>query len=739
MVTNPENVVSTSKSDNRRPFEAFIEITQLQYNREYLLGIDILDDPSPNGQYTQATKVNLIKIGHSRSDENKDASCPGSYRETLTFDDSYLIGSGSDKSGLQIEIVTTGVQTQGSKNLYCTYRTTLDLQRGGVGWRKGDKIRVSQAGVKGTVPADKDDIYYEIEVTEHKTVYSPSQYPITGVTTPSSGDEVATVFDVLEQMKEKIFNQTPLLKAKIDIIGNGLYIHHNEPFTVTTSENDLMNILTTTDESLDNPYVVVNNVSRLPIECKNDLIAKVANAFSDDDDYFVQFKSNYGEARKDEVAAASGYWEEIAEPASNTILNSGTMPHAIIFARRDGQPCFVVSAVDYKDRTCGTDDLNPSFVDSPISNVHFYRNRLVFLSQENVIMSKAGDLFNFFPTSAIGVSADDPIDVSVSTNYSSVLKDAIVINSGMVLFSKYQQFRLDTSNDILSPATAKITEISRYEFDTASRPVALGTNIGFMGLSTTHSTFYELTNVFDQGPVDVIERSKIVSKSIPDNLDLVAESKEANVVFFGKFNDNNIWGYRYFKEGNQNSVKSAWFRWEIPGTLVQHFIIDGDYFVIVDIGNTSRYLRLKLDALPDEGPFVDLWQLDTDVAEQKYNCRIDFPTINVMKTEQQAFRADTTSSLIVHRTNWNFADIGAYNFIIKRDGLDDYNVLYESTPADNYEAGADPLVTEIERTVPVYTRNTSLDISLESDYPLPLVLRSMRWEGDYNTRYYKRV
>ena len=89
--------------------------------------------------------------------------------------------------------------------------------------------------------------------------------------------------------------------------------------------------------------------------------------------------------------------------------------------------------------------------------------------------------------------------------------------------------------------------------------------------------------------------------------------------------------------------------------------------------------------------------------------------------------------------NFNFADIGTYEFLIKRDGLDDYKVLYESRYMDAYKAGEDPLVTEVERAVPVYTRNTSLNVSLETDYKHPMVLRSMRWEGDYNQRYYKRV
>jgi hypothetical protein len=103
------------------------------------------------------------------------------------------------------------------------------------------------------------------------------------------------------------------------------------------------------------------------------------------------------------------------------------------------------------------------------------------------------------------------------------------------------------------------------------------------------------------------------------------------------------------------------------------------------------------------------------------------------------YHSDTTASLIVHRINYNFADIGSYYFDIKRDGMDDYSNLYESRYMDKYLADAPPVIPEVERTIPVYTRNTALDITLRSDFPHPLVLFSSRWEGDYNQRYYKRV
>jgi len=743
VLTNPEIPVSMNRNRNERPYEAFIEVTQLAYAREYLLGVDIIDDPGTSS-YKVASRVNIVEVDNSRTDDNKEPSCPGTYREIVTLDKSFLVGSagGRDPADLVVEIETTGVQTQGSKRLYCTYNHRVSIVNGGRDWRKGDQVRIYQSG--GSTPADDNDIGYLIEIDEVDTIFSPSQNPITGVLTPSTGDTQTTIGAVLQDMRAAIADQSPISINDIEIVGSGLYITHPKPFTVTTSETDLMNILTNTEEIEENPYVVVNNVSRLPIECKNGVIAKVSNAFSDDDDYWVQFKSSHGEADNN-TPAASGYWEEVAEPGGEVTFNSSSMPHVIIFARNNGKPAFIVSAVKWNERTCGSEELNPSFVDNPITNVLFYRNRLTFLSQENVIMSKAGDLFNFFPTSAIGVSADDPIDISVSTSFSSVLQDGIVINNGMVLFSKYQQFLLNTSNDILSPNTAKISEISRYEFETTSRPFALGTNIGFVGPSAQTSAFYELTNVFNEGPVDVIERSKIVSRSIPQKINLIAESKETGVVFFGTFLSNEIWGFRYFKEGNQNEVQSTWFRWTLPYPLVNHYIIDGTYYAIVDRSGGSTFLRLKLDSLPTQGPFRDLWSDDPDFAEfaRPYTTKIEFPTINVLKAEQQSYRADTTASLVVHRMNFNFADVGTYQFNIDRNnyktGIDDYEILYESRPMDDYEADEDPLVSEVERIVPVYTRNTNLNVELETFYEHPMILRSMRWEGDYNPRYYKRV
>ena len=131
---------------------------------------------------------------------------------------------------------------------------------------------------------------------------------------------------------------------------------------------------------------------------------------------------------------------------------------------------FTVSPIDWEPRLVGDETTNPrpSFAPNsedetdarPINKILFYRNRLVFLSDENVIMSRASDFFNLWVKSALNIAAVDPIDVAVSNTYASVLTDGVVMSTGLILFSEFQQFLLRTENDVLSPTSIKVSTLS---------------------------------------------------------------------------------------------------------------------------------------------------------------------------------------------------------------------------------------------------------------------------------------
>ena len=58
---------------------------------------------------------------------------------------------------------------------------------------------------------------------------------------------------------------------------------------------------------------------------------------------------------------------------------------------------------------------------------------------------------------------------------------------------------------------------------------------------------------------------------------------------------------------------------------------------------------------------------------------------------------------------------------------------------DEYEVGDAPYLLDEIKTIPVYEKNTNVEVTLKSEHPSPATLRSLTWEGDYSPRNYRRV
>ena len=113
-------------------------------------------------------------------------------------------------------------------------------------------------------------------------------------------------------------------------------------------------------------------------------------------------------------------------------------------------------------------------------------NRLGFLSDDTVVMSQAGDYFNFFQGSAIAISDSDPIDLAASSTKPAKLKSAIGTPAGLLLFAENSQFLLSTEDVAFGPATVKMQEITNYSYNSDVVPVETGVSILF---ATSAATF----------------------------------------------------------------------------------------------------------------------------------------------------------------------------------------------------------------------------------------------------------
>tara|TARA_X000001382_G_scaffold23475_1_gene14353 strand:+ start:1265 stop:4714 length:3450 start_codon:yes stop_codon:yes gene_type:complete len=426
----------------------------------------------------------------------------------------------------------------------------------------GTQIRVyfrSTASNSSYTGKDIDGTEYTKYKVNSETNNGVTTYPSITLTAEADGQGADTALTTGQQIE--IFQTNPSL------------------FNISTPSGELLNVITSK----------VDDVGDLPKQCKHGYVIEVANSEADEDNYYVKF---FGNNDKD----GDGVWEECPKPGITTTIDPGTMPVKLV-RQSDGN--FKVSQIAWDARGVG-DDITapePSFVtgtdgDRKINNMMFFRNRLVFFSDENVIMSRPGEFYNFWPKSAITYSAEDPIDLSASSDLPAIIYDGIQVNSGLILFSENQQFMLSTESEVLSPVTAKINSLTTYNFNSKSNPFSLGATIGFLDNAGKYSRFFEMVNVLREGEPTVLEQSKIVSQYLPKEVDIIANSRENSAIFFAVKGQTKLYGYRYHTAASKRILQS-WFEWELSGAIQHLAMLDDALYAIVKNSTTHTIQKFR--------------------------------------------------------------------------------------------------------------------------------------------------
>ena len=134
------------------------------------------------------------------------------------------------------------------------------------------------------------------------------------------------------------------------------------------------------------------------------------------------------------------------------------------------------------------------------------------------------------------------------------------------------------------------------------------------------------------------------------------------------------------------------------------------------------------------------WSSQTFLIGYQFTMQLDLPTIYYVTREGENFRADTRSSLVLHRAKLGFGPVGLYETTLNRTGRVAYTELFELTGADQYAANTSSVVDDnIIREVPIFDANTNVALTIKSTHPAPATIHNLTWEGAYNTKFYQRV
>lgn len=290
------------------------------------------------------------------------------------------------------------------------------------------------------------------------------------------------------------------------------------------------------------------------------------------DDYFVRFNGQV--------------WEETVEPGVNTQWDPTTLPVALI---RQPNGSFNLEKLPWVSRAVGNDDSNPfaSFEGLKLSSMIYYRNRLGFLADENVILSKSGDFFNFFRTTLTQLLPDDPIDIAVgdvSGESSPVtkLEHGVAFDKKLALFAANGQFVLDADGG-LTPGSAQVDPVTSFACSTSCRPVAAGRYIYFPfdrdGASGVREFFIEGVSQTE----DAAEITAQCPTYLPARVvSMAATTLENTLLARSSDFPSRAYVYEFLWDG-PNKLQSAWHQWQFrTSNSIRHFFFAENvaYFVL---------------------------------------------------------------------------------------------------------------------------------------------------------------
>jgi hypothetical protein len=281
----------------------------------------------------------------------------------------------------------------------------------------------------------------------------------------------------------------------------------------------------------------------------------------------------------------------------------------------------VTQSIDYwadnwwQDRKVGDSETNPdpSFVGTTITGMSFFKNRLVLLSNDNVVCSQAGSYFDFFASTVITLVGSDPIDLSCGSLRPIELRHAIQVPRGLALFADNAQYVLETTTDPFSSSSAEINLLSNYDQDPRVSPVDTGQTIAFMEHSALSTSVYEMLIPDTGTKPQIVELTRIIPTYLPaDIANLKVSTSAFTFAVNSKREPKNLYLFRYFNSGGERTLAS-WFKWTMPGEIVT-LEFEHDKLYVVTKTTTGSYLLSHMNLLTDspgsalyyEGKYIDL-------------------------------------------------------------------------------------------------------------------------------------
>ena len=506
-----------------------------------------------------------------------------------------------------------------------------------------------------------------------------------------------------------------------------------------------------TEDSYGNQYLIgakgsIQRFSDLPRRAFNGVKMKiVGEETSEADNYYVEYESG---------DTAEGIWKESIAEGEDSTLENATMPWKLT---READGTFTFQPNDWGNRSVGdsTSSPDPSFVGKKLNDIFFHRNRLGVIADENVIFSRSGSYFKFYPETVTTVLATDPIDVAVSHTKVSILRHAIPFNETLLLFSDQTQFMLN-AGDSLTPETVSINQTTEYESSLQAEPVGAGEYVYFATNREGYTGVREFFVQADTSSNIAIDATLNVPRYIKGKATSLVSNSNEDMIFVltdGVHEVPTCYVYKYLRRDGQ-ALQMSWSKWEFPyaDRILNLSVIESTAYWIIQRGTSITLEKMQLQEAPEltaSGKMVYLDGITSGTVTQANQTAVtvdgeDFVgypyTMNYTFSTQYKRSAgaggsqvtDTSGRLQLRQFKLLYQNTGKFNVTTDTQGMIN-SYSFEGKPLGLLTLGEIELASGTF-DFPLLSKNDRVSITVSNDTHHPCAFQSAEWTGYYTTK-----
>ena len=340
---------------------------------------------------------------------------------------------------------------------------------------------------------------------------------------------------------------------------------------------------------------------------------------------------------------------------------------------------YTLVAPAYERRAAGDAKSNPvlKFATDGITGMAAFQGRLCMLSNEYACLSASDNPLRWFRSTLSAVADNDPIEVAAQGSLTAPYEYAVNFNKDLVMFSKRYQ-GIIPGGSLVTPRTANVALMTRYEVDTMAEPTAAGRSIffgaprslGFVGVhEMVPSQYSDSQYVAD----DVTSH---IPRYIQGPFRFMVSSTTSNIMVAGTNTPNELLIHEYLWSAAEK-VHASWHKWQFAWPVLDAYF-SGDVLITL-FGVDGELVICRIDMQRGAGdvsptvPRLDFYTEATCTVAGKLSVPV---IMNSLGTDLRAFKISGDN-----------AYLGQKVFTSTTSGAFEVLDIPEAVPGDVYTVG----------------------------------------------------